>query len=220
LITNHHVIDARDRRPPPVGAGERAADDSDFVLQSERVTALFDYFNEAGGSPIECRGSKLLASDQELDYAVIEVGQPDRIADRQPIGVVPAQPTLARGARVNIVQHPRGGPLSFAIRNNFFVRAVEQSAFLLYQTDTEPGASGSPVCGDDWQVIALHHASRVVPSEMVPQEVVDGELATVTVLNEAIKIHEILNHLPSEVTQRILAAQREWRGTDSGVVAS
>jgi hypothetical protein len=54
---------------------------------------------------------------------------------------------------------------------------------------------------------SLHHASLKVPSELVPQEVIDGKLTKVTVLNEAVQIHEVLNDLPSELKQRILAAQ-------------
>jgi endonuclease G, mitochondrial len=207
VMTNHHVIDARDRRPPPVGLGEQVAAESDFHTQAEKITADFDYYNEAGVSRLECQNSKLLASNRGLDYALIELEQAGKIADRHPIRVVPVQPTLKRGARINIVQHPHGGPLRFAIRNNFFVRPAEQPAFMFYQTDTEPGASGSPVCNDDWQVVALHHASQPVPPEWVPQEVVDGKPTTVTVLNKAVQIHEVLNDLPPTLKERILAAQ-------------
>jgi len=196
LITNHHVIEARD--------GQTAAP-TDFQAQAEQVTADFDYHTETGAT-LQCQGSRLLAWSRELDYAVIELGQAEKIADRQPIPVVPAPSELHRGARVNIVQHPKGGPLRFAIRNNFFVRPSPRPAFLLYQTDTEPGASGSPACNDDWQVVALHHASVQVPAELVPQNALDGQLMKVTVLNEAVRIHEILDDLPPELKQRILQA--------------
>ena len=209
LMTNHHVIDARDRRPPPEGAGDQHADPADLAAQAESVTVRFDYYNEAGDSCFECHGSKLIASSRELDYAVIELEQAESIADRRPIRLVSEQPTLGPGSRVNIVQHPRGGPLRFAIRNNFFVPSVEESAFMLYQTDTEAGASGAPVCGDDWRVVALHHAARAVPSQMVPQEVLGGKPAAVTVLNEAIHIHRILDDLPLELQGRILAHSGE-----------
>ena len=132
--------------------------------------------------------------------------------------MVPVQPTLIRGARVNIVQHPRGGPLRFAIRNNFFVRPADRPAFMYYQTDTEPGASGSPVCNDDWQVVALHHASVRVPPEWVPQVVVDGEPTKVTVLNEAVQIHDALNDLPPELKRRILAAHGDAVAEQHGAV--
>lgn len=209
LITNHHVIEARDRRPQPIGRGEQPAKASDFELQAQRLIARFDYQVEReDGSYTEYRNARLLAANRTLDYAVIELEQANMMIDRKPITIVPKQPTLTRGARMNIVQHPQGGPLHYAIRNNFFVRSADEPSFLFYQTDTEPGASGSPVCNDDWQVIALHHASRVVPSERVPQEVLDGEPIKVMVLNEAINIHAILKHLPKEVFQRVVESQK------------
>ena len=204
LMTNHHVIDARDRRLRPLGREEQPAAPSDFRAQAGKATADFDYYNEAGGSRLKCRASRLLASSEELDYAVIELERAEEIDDRDPIRVVPVQPTLKSGARVNIAQHPRGGPLRFAIRNNFFVESADHSAFMSYQTDTEPGASGSPVCNDDWQVVALHHASRAVSPQRVPQEVIDGKPTTITVLNEAVEIHRVLDDLPPELRQRIL----------------
>jgi V8-like Glu-specific endopeptidase len=208
LITNHHVIDARDRRSPPEGLGEQPAKPADFEAQAQRITARFDYHVEQVHSTyLECQNAKLLAANQQLDYAVVELEQTDKIADRKPMALVPSQLPLTRGMRVNIVQHPKGGPLRYAIRNNFFVRPADKPAFLFYQTDTEPGASGSPVCNDDWQVVALHHASIKVPPERVPQEVLGGEPITVTLLNEAIQMHDILNDLPKDVKQRIIAAQ-------------
>jgi V8-like Glu-specific endopeptidase len=208
LMTNHHVIDARDYRPPPWGLGEQPAKPADFEAQAQRVTARFDYHMERiDGVYLECQNAKLLAANRQLDYAVIELDEPERISGRVPISLVFPQPMLTRGTRINIVQHPRGGPLRYAIRNNFFVRPADKPAFLFYQTDTEPGASGAPVCNDSWQVVALHHASQQVPSEQVPQEVLDGKPVTVTLLNEAIQMHDILNDLPTALRQRIAKAQ-------------
>ena len=56
---------------------------------------------------------------------------------------------------------------------NFFVRTVN-THFIRYQTDTEEGASGSPVCNDHWEVVALHHAHGPTLAEQVPQEVIAG----------------------------------------------
>lgn len=208
LITNHHVIDARNTTPPPDGLGGEHANPADFEAQAQTLIARFDYHAERKDSQyFECQNAKLLAANMQLDYAVIELEQADKIANREPIRLVSAQPALKRGARMNIVQHPKGGPLRYAIRNNFFVRTANHPAFLFYQTDTEPGASGSPVCNDEWQVVALHHASASVPPDVVPQEVVDGKPLIVTVLNEAIQIHKILDDLPMDIRQSISVAQ-------------
>ncbi len=201
VITNHHVINAR-------GPGEGDAKPADFEAQAGGVVARFDYHVETGGTDnLECKGGKLLAQSKALDYAVVELNEADKIADRTQLRVVPVQPMLTRGSRMNIVQHPQGGPLRYAIRNNFFVSPGKAPALLWYQTDTEPGASGSPVCGDDWQVVALHHASVGVDQTQVPQEVIGGQPFQVKILNEAIKIRDILASLPPDVKQRIETAQ-------------
>jgi len=60
---------------------------------------------------------------------------------------------------VNIIQHPGGQPKQIAIRNN--LAAALQAGDLAYYTDTKAGSSGSPVCNDGWQVLALHKASTM-----------------------------------------------------------
>ena len=200
VITNHHVIEARDAH-----CGEPPATAADLQAQAGGVEAWFDFYQETGGEPIKCRGACLLACNRQLDYAGVELAEAHKLADRSPLPIIAQPPNLVRGSRVNLVQHAGGGALQYAIRNNFFVRSGDTPQFIRYQTDTEPGASGSPVCDDSWQVIGLHHASTPVPAQMVPQEVLNGNPVTVTLLNEAIAIHAILDDLPPEVKQRILA---------------
>jgi V8-like Glu-specific endopeptidase len=206
VITNHHVIEARDRRPPPAGPGEAAAEPADLEAQAQHIEAWFDYYQEVGGNAVRCDGARLLARNRELDYAVLELTDADKVADRRPLPIIRQQPSLARGSRINLVQHPGGGPLQYAIRNNFFVRVGSGPQFIRYQTDTESGSSGSPVCDDNWQVLGLHHSSVKVPPEQVPQELLDGQPVAVTVLNEAIAIHAVLDDLPPPVKGRIRLA--------------
>jgi len=207
MITNHHVIENRDAR-----SGEPPATPEDFKAQAEAAEIWFDYYREIGGDPTKCRGAQLLASSRQLDYAVLRLAEADKVADRKALPVIPQAPALVRGARMNLVQHPRGGALQYAIRNNFFVRLGDAPQLIRYQTDTEPGASGSPVCNDTWQVVGLHHASTAVPKEQVPQEVIDGQPVTVTILNEAIAIHAVLNDLPADVRQVIADGQAHLAG--------
>lgn len=206
LITNHHVIDARDRRPRPFGPAEDYAAPADLEAQASGAIAEFGYFSEADLPERRCKVSQLLAFSRQLDYAILEMDGADAIADRASLPLA-TEVAMNRGSRVNIAQHPNGGPLRFAIRNNFFVRPDGESPFIFYQTDTEPGASGSPVCTDDWQVLALHHASQSVPAELVPQETIDGSPSKVTILNRAVNIQAVMDDLTPEIKQRILAAQ-------------
>ena len=61
------------------------------------------------------------------------------------------------GDFVTIVQHPGGQKKRVALRDNRIVDVFD--AFLHYAADTEPGSSGSPVFNDQWELVALHHAS-------------------------------------------------------------
>jgi V8-like Glu-specific endopeptidase len=198
VMTNHHVIAAR-------GYGEAPVVPADLHAQAEAVEVRFSYFEAEDSRVVSCYKARLLASDSSLDFALIELAEANKVADRQILPVVANPLALSRGDRLNIVQHPQGGPLRLAIRNNFYVQPGSAN-FIRYQTDTEPGASGSPVCDDAWQVVALHHASVKVPPVRPPQET-DGNPVTVKVLNEAVTIHAVLNTLPSDIRQRIATAQ-------------
>lgn len=200
LITNHHVIDARHH------VHETPASPDDFRVQAEGVTAWFDYHLE-NGQYLVCEGAELVHADAQLDYVLLRMKEANKVAGRRPLNLVRHQPDLVRGNRLNIAQHPGGGALQLAIRNNFYVGPGLKSDFVRYQTDTEPGSSGSPVCNDDWHVVALHHSSTPAPADQVPQEVINGEVVTVTILNEATAIHSVLNNLPHPVRTEIWAAQ-------------
>jgi len=108
---------------------------------------------------------------------------------------------------MNLVWFAKGGPLQNAIRNGFFVRTGETPDSLLYQTDTERDASGSPVCDDRWQVVGLRRASREAAPETVPQKVIGGQPAAAKTLNEATASHAALNHLPNDLIVRIWQQQ-------------
>lgn len=60
------------------------------------------------------------------------------------------------GEPLNIIQHPNAEPKHIAFRHNRLIDLLEN--FAHYETDTEPGSSGSPVYNDQWEIIALHHS--------------------------------------------------------------
>lgn len=151
LITNSHVICAR-------AEGEAAPDGQDIAAQAAAMTVEFDYVTE--GIP----GDKaavidLVRRNEALDYAIVELTS-------APVGRSPFP--LASNAVIldkehpfatNIIQHPAGAPRQIAIRNN--LAAALTGNDLAYFTDTAGGSSGSPVCDDQWRVIALHKAATV-----------------------------------------------------------
>lgn len=71
-------------------------------------------------------------------------------------GSIPVTPRLVGpGDRVNIIQHPDGGPKQITMYHNVVTFADDRR--VQYLTDTLPGASGAPVFDSRWRVVAVHH---------------------------------------------------------------
>jgi hypothetical protein len=198
LITNHHVIEAR-------ASGE--ATPADFAAQASAAAVWFDYDRE-DAQPCIYDSAELVWSERTLDYALLRLkadarppGRP--VSSRGQLPLLRKLPPLARGHRLNIIQHPRGGPKQIAIRSNFYYSSHSTStepARIRYLTDTEPGSSGSPVFDDSWYVLAIHHAAvRVADS------VHKGE--TIRYNNQGVSIAAILASLPEGAQREINAAQ-------------
>ncbi|MGO8368323.1 trypsin-like peptidase domain-containing protein [Rhizobium ruizarguesonis] len=149
LITNHHVINAR-------GVDEPDASLDDFSFQAQRTVAEFDY-DQRGvpGHAVKVEG--VVAASKELDYAILAV---DTLENRRPLTLCLATIEIGDGSYmpVNIVQHPNGTTKQMAIRNNLAAKLTDRD--LAYFTSTDGGSSGSAVCNDEWQVVALHKESN------------------------------------------------------------
>ncbi|MEX5258545.1 serine protease, partial [Kocuria sp. CPCC 205281] len=169
LLTNHHVLpDATTARTSSIE---------------------FDYQDGIDGKPLpptvfSLDPDRFFAADRDLDFALVAVAaEPAVLARYGYCPLTAAQGTVIIGEFVTIVQHPNGQKKQLALRENRLVDIPE--LVLHYAADTEPGSSGSPVFNDQWEVVALHHASVATPQH-APQY---------GVLNEGIRISRILHHL-------------------------
>jgi endonuclease G len=161
------------------------------VLKTEDFAAaasvIFDDEDALDGDPMETKSFRLrpdllFVNDETLDYAIVEVSP--RTSSNIPLSQFgylrlfkqtgKLDPTQRQA--VNIIQHPGGGPKKIALRDNYVFTVVpdsvdpqKQEISLFYGTDTLKGSSGSPVCSDQWYVVALHRGG--VPKTMV----IDGQ---------------------------------------------
>ncbi|WP_328418414.1 DNA/RNA non-specific endonuclease [Micromonospora sp. NBC_00389] len=169
LLTNHHVL-----------PDEQVA---------ERSSVEFDYQDGPDGRPLPLQGftldpERFFLADAELDFALVSVkGTPAELSRFGFNRLIESEGKAIVGDFVSIVQHPRGEKKQVALRENRVVDLVD--SFLHYETDTEPGSSGSPVFNDQWEFVALHHASVPVPDS--------SELGGI--VNEGVRVSRLLAFL-------------------------
>jgi endonuclease G, mitochondrial len=146
LLTNNHVL-------PTASVAEVSE-------------ALFGYTGrEIDAIPVDFDPQRCFVTSpvDELDFTVVALRPlADGTAPGRRFGRVPMIGAIGKvmvGQPVNIVQHPGGGSRRVALRNNRVV-SIDDERRLIYETDTQPGSSGSPVFNDRWQLVALHHRSE------------------------------------------------------------
>ncbi|MBZ0108086.1 MAG: trypsin-like peptidase domain-containing protein [Candidatus Scalindua rubra] len=87
--------------------------------------------------------------------------------------------TVTRNERVDIIQHPKELPKKVTLHDNKVILIKDKVVH--YQTDTEPGSSGSPVFNNKWDLVTLHHAGWSVGASRST--------------NEGVQISVIVSHL-------------------------
>jgi endonuclease G len=158
LLTNNHVL------PTAAIAQQSLAefdveDDLNFLPKPIQTFALLP--------------QQIFCTDQQRDFTFVAVA--DKAINSTPLssyGVLPLRRASGKalvGEPVTIIQHPEGGPKRIALRDNRIVNVIDD--FIQYEADTDPGASGSPVNSDQFEVVALHHAG-------VPKKDAGGRVLT------------------------------------------
>ena len=156
---------------------------NNHVLESEEdaVDALAEFRYEHGATPttVALRPARLFVTDKRLDYTLVACDGRG-LEDIEPIRLRRNPALISRHERINIIQHPRARRKEIAIHNNKVTRV--RDVVLWYETDTDPGSSGSPAFNNDWELVGLHHAGwRNQGSD--------------TATNEGIRISAIVDHL-------------------------
>ncbi len=206
VITNYHVFRTLD--------------------EARGVGAQFLYERAPGGLRegviFEFDPDRFFINDQGLDYAVVavKVTSLDGAALNQfrYLPLIGVTGKIRKGDPVNIIEHPNGGPKQYATVNNRLLD-LREDGFLLYETDTLEGSSGSPVFSQYWETIGLHHCG--VPKmengmlvktdgQRVPldAEVADSDL--IWIANEGVRVSALVaslsqQQMPRPEQQRILA---------------
>ena len=198
IITNHHVFRTRDE-----------AEGIGIQFLYERTHAGIRQ-----GLIFELEPKRFFVNDKRLDYAVVAV-KPAAV-DGGPLNqfkflpLIAAKGKIRKGDPVNIIQHPNGDPKRYATVNNDLLD-LRDDGFLLYETDTLEGSSGSPVFNQYWETIGLHHCGvpRIENNMLVTTngahvpldaEVADEDLEWIA--NEGIRVSAIVVSLGEQRLDR------------------
>ena len=157
ILTNHHVF--------------RTADEAEGVGAQFLYERTHEGLRE--GLIFTLDPDRFFVNDKALDYAIVAL-TPRALSGAsldqfQNLPLIAAKGKIRKGDPVNIIQHPEGRPKQYATVNNRLLD-LRDDGFLLYETDTLEGSSGSPVFNQYWETIGLHHCG-------VPQ-IDDGQLIT------------------------------------------
>jgi hypothetical protein len=181
LLTNNHVLDS---------AEKAAAAEVAFDYEVPRGEVEKGTFAEP-----QCKRFFKFAPDRlfvtspvdgGLDYTFVWTDEVDMRAE----AIIPMQRgafTIKADERAFIIHHPNGRPKRVSLEDGR-VKEPSSPAVIWYQTDTEPGSSGSPVLDRNGRLIALHHASR--PDEQ-----------TGRVINEGLRLSAIALDLEQRVSR-------------------
>jgi len=176
VLTNYHVIEElKDGAVAPAMAVLRfdykVADDGVTVQAGTTFRLAAEWLLDSSRysqRDLEVAPAQDPAPD-ELDYAFLSV---DGAPGNAPVGGPTTDPSPALRRWIDlpaedhdftiqrslyIVQHPDGRPLQVALDTEAVIGLNGNRTRVRYTTTTEPGSSGSPCFGPDWQWVALHH---------------------------------------------------------------
>lgn len=145
---------------------------NNHVLRNEvdaRMSAVqFDYeldigWRERATNVFRLDPDRLFVTDVGLDFTLVAVlPTGDGAVPLSDYGYLPliGETGKIRATQpVNIIQHPRARRKEVVFRESTLEPLPDNPDTVLHYTgDTEPGSSGSPVCSDYWEVVALHHS--------------------------------------------------------------
>lgn len=203
LLTNHHVLES--------------------AALARRSLADFNFEDDPNFIPRETKTfpldpARFFYTDADLDFTLVAVRpQATDGTALSSFGYLRLLPDTGKALlkeSVSIIQHPDGNTKQVALRENRVVGLIDH--FIHYETDTQPGSSGSPVFNDQWDMVALHHAGVKKLDDQGRPLTVDNQLwdpsmgadKLAWVANEGVRVSSILAYLKRRrwsTTQKALA---------------
>lgn len=216
LLTNNHVLDTAELARKSFIEFEFEQD----INGRKKISRSFDL-----------RPDEVFVTDPDLDFTLVSVApvatEGTELNDYGLLRLVEDTGKVRTGEYVSIIQHPEGGLKHCCLRENEVVDVFDD--WLHYLTDTQPGASGSPVFNDQWLVVGLHHSGvpmkdaqgNILKTDGQPyREGIDDPSTIAWVANEGVRISCIFQALESRSENEPMVAEalRRLRSHGTGPV--
>ena len=191
ILTNYHVF--------------RSADEAEGVGAQFLYERTHEGLRE--GLIFKLDPDRFFVNDKGMDYAVVALTARSvsgaSLDQFKYLPLIAVKGKIRKGDPVNIIQHPEGRPKQYATVNNRLLD-LRDDGFLLYETDTLEGSSGSPVFNQYWETVGLHHCGvpQIEQGQLVTRdgrrlpldaEVADSDL--IWVANEGIRVSALVESL-------------------------
>jgi len=212
LLTNNHVLDTAELARKSFAEFEFEQD-----INGRRKTS----------KSFDLRPDEVFITDPDMDFTLVSVDpvstEGTELADHGLLRLVEVTGKIRIGECVSIIQHPEGGLKQCCLRENEVVDLFDN--WLHYLTDTQPGASGSPVFNDQWLVVGLHHSGvpmkdpqgNILKTDGQPfRKHVDDPGTIAWVANEGVRISRIFQTLELRSNNEPMAAEALRRLRSSG----
>ncbi|KQS31039.1 phospholipase D-like domain-containing protein [Dyadobacter sp. Leaf189] len=194
MMTNHHVL-------PDALTTSGARLEMNYEFDAGQVLRASDIFR--------LEPDTFFIADEELDYAIVAVAPVSSTG--RPLSEYGFNTLIREEGKtiisqwLNVIEHPNGLPKQIGLRENQLIDVLDN--FLHYKTDTAPGASGSPVFNERWEVVGLHHsgvyeqdsAGNIIAVDGTVWNSSMGEDKIKWIVNEGVRISSILKHMDSRM---------------------
>lgn len=203
LLTNNHVLNSAELARKSFAEFEFEQD----ISGRRKTSKSFDL-----------QPDEVFVTDPELDFTLVSVAplatEGTKLTDYGLLSLVEDTGKVLIGEYVSIIQHPEGGLKHCCLRENEVVDLFDN--WLHYLTDTQPGASGSPVFNDQWLVVGLHHSGvpmkdaqgNILKTDGQPyRKDIDNPSTIAWVANEGVRTSRIFQALESRSENEQMAAE-------------
>jgi endonuclease G, mitochondrial len=157
VLTNYHII-----------SKQSIQERSQLAEKAKTLGFEFGFVSREHSTPVSPDTFKIEQKDPiiacsppaELDYVLLRLEPSIQSFEYiKPVSLGSTPCHISPNDGLNVLQHPEGNVMQASLSASGVVQVDVERGRVWYVNRTMGGSSGSPCFSDDWQMVALHHAS-------------------------------------------------------------